>query len=284
MQAFGYNERKQRGTYDFPFEFHHIDEHHPHYTMPYHWHMEYEIIRILSGTFILTADDEQIQANKGDILFLRGGTLHSGVPLHCVYECIVFDLHCLSRQNESCQKIVQKIIDGSFLPYRHFPAKYTDIHTPVWNLFQSMATKSLGHQLITVGEMLHFIGIIQEQHYYFEPDTLPKSTGNYKHVIQLKKVLEFMETTYDTPVTLSMLASCVDMSPKYFCRFFHQMTHRTPMDYLNYYRIEHACHFLLSSDNSITEVAFSCGFNDLSYFIKTFRKYKGVTPGRYLKN
>ena len=71
------------------------------------------------------------------------------------------------------------------------------------------------------------------------------------------------------------------MTPKYFCRFFLEMTHRTPIDYLNYQRIEHACYQLVTTDASITDIAYSCGFNDLSYFIKTFKKYKGITPGKY---
>ena len=53
------------------------------------------------------------------------------------------------------------------------------------------------------------------------------------------------------------------------------------MDYLNYQRIEHACYALSTGDAAVTDVAYACGFNDLSYFIKTFRKYKGVTPGQY---
>ena len=49
MQIIDQNEDRPRGTYEFPFEFHHIDQNHPRYVMSYHWHVEYEIIRILSG-------------------------------------------------------------------------------------------------------------------------------------------------------------------------------------------------------------------------------------------
>ena len=44
------NEDRPRGTYEFPFEFHHIGQNHPRYVMSYHWHVEYEIIRILKGS------------------------------------------------------------------------------------------------------------------------------------------------------------------------------------------------------------------------------------------
>lgn len=74
------------------------------------------------------------------------------------------------------------------------------------------------------------------------------------------------------------------MSPKYFCRIFRTVIHRTPIDYLNYYRIEKACYLLETEDLSITEVAYHCGFNDSSYFIRCFKKYKQITPTKYLKN
>ena len=57
--------------------------------------------------------------------------------------------------------------------------------------------------------------------------------------------------------------------------------HRSPIDYLNYYRIECAAHFLATTDMNVAEVAVHCGFADSSAFIKQFRKYKGTTPKQY---
>ena len=62
------NEDRLRGTYDFPFEFHHIDQSHPRYVMSYHWHVEYEIIRILEGSLTVTLDEKSFTAPVGDII------------------------------------------------------------------------------------------------------------------------------------------------------------------------------------------------------------------------
>lgn len=62
------NEDRLRGTYDFPFEFHHIDHNHPRYVMSYHWHVEYEIIRILDGSLTVTLDEKSFTATAGDII------------------------------------------------------------------------------------------------------------------------------------------------------------------------------------------------------------------------
>ena len=83
---------------------------------------------------------------------------------------------------------------------------------------------------------------------------------------------------------LNELSRIAGMSPKYFCSYFHSIIHRTPIDYLNYYRIERACSELSTSDLTLTEVAYRCGFSDVCYFIKTFKRYKGITPRRYRLN
>ena len=57
--------------------------------------------------------------------------------------------------------------------------------------------------------------------------------------------------------------------------------HRSPIDYVNYYRIECASSMLASSDMTVAEIAQHCGYNDSSFFIKQFRRYKGTTPRRY---
>ena len=73
------------------------------------------------------------------------------------------------------------------------------------------------------------------------------------------------------------------MNANYFCRAFKEFTGMTPVEYLNFYRIESACEQISKMEENITNIAFLCGFNDFSYFIKVFKKFKGVTPSKYAK-
>ena len=139
-----------------------------------------------------------------------------------------------------------------------------------------------GYELTVLGQFYHFFGIVFGKHYYLE--NVQKARKDYKRILQLKQVLEFIEHNYASPLTLQELSASVSMSPKYFCRFFSEMTHQTPMDYLNRQRIEQSCYELSTTDDSITEIAYRNGFNDLSYFIRTFKKYKGITPGKYKRS
>ena len=282
MQIIDQNEDRPRGTYEFPFEFHHIDQSHPRYVMSYHWHVEYEIIRILTGEFTVTLDEKSFKAVQGDVIFVHSGILHSGIPVNCVYQCIVFDMNVFLKLNSVCADYIQKIVHQDILIFHHFDQRYPAVLSAVNSLFQSMDEKKPGYELSVIGQFYHFFGIVFGNHYYL--DSQPKARRDYKRILQLKQVVEFIEKNYASPLTLGQLSDSVSMSPKYFCRFFSDMTHQTPMDYLNRQRIEQACYQLSTTDDSITDIAYRNGFNDLSYFIRTFKKYKGTTPGKYKKS
>ncbi len=281
MHYINYRENRQRGTVDFPIEFHHVSENHPQYNMPIHWHVEYEIIRVIEGELSLILDEQEYIISKGCAQFIPAGSVHEGTPRdNCIYECVVFDMNMLINKSDSCCKLIHKITNHELELQLNFSNNCNNIHKIINLLFDAMASKNIGYELIVQGSLYQFLGEIFDKKYFSE--TPVQTPRDLKRIVQLKQALEFIEASYASPITLQEISNCVNMSPKYFCRFFQEMTHRTPFDYLNYYRIERACYQLLTTNQTITEVAYSCGFNDLSYFIKTFKKYKGITPKKYL--
>ncbi|MGL4913163.1 MAG: AraC family transcriptional regulator [Romboutsia sp.] len=281
MKYFDYKENKQHGTFDFPIEFYHVTPNHPRYNMPYHWHTECEIIRILEGEFSLTISDKVVTAQKGDIIFVHDTILHGGNPKNCIYECIVFDIKLLLKQNNACTKQIQDIINHNKLIEPLLSNNNKDLATCCKYLFKSMKIKDIGYEFIAQGSLYYLIGIILKNDLYVKKDKYTKRTQ--ERALNFKRVLSLIENEYSNPLTLEDLSRACGMTPKYFCRFFAEMTNKTPIEYLNYYRIESACEQLLTTDYSITEIALNCGFNDVSYFIKTFKKHKELTPKQYLK-
>lgn len=279
MHYINYHENKKRGSLDFPIEYYFIDQEHLRYSMPFHWHIEYEIIRILEGSFTVSLDKNELTANKGDIIFITDGTLHAGVPHDCIYECIVFDMNLLLKNHGIYQKLIQTILNHRITINSYIPKSNKKCHQIIWDLFDSMAKQRNGYQLTTLGTLYHFLGTVYEQKLYHTETT--QTSRDYNRIMHLKQVLELMETSYTSALTLEQLSQSAGMSPKYFCRFFHEMTHQSPINYLNNYRIEQSCYQLLTTNLPITEVALNSGFNDLSYYIKMFKRYKGMTPNKY---
>ena len=74
------------------------------------------------------------------------------------------------------------------------------------------------------------------------------------------------------------------MNDQYFCRFFKKSIGRSPMVYINEFRIRQAMHFLEDTDESVTEVAMECGYNNLGNFLREFHRQTGTTPLKYRKN
>ena len=280
MKYIDYKEHRSQGTFNFPIAFYHQTPLSPRYHMTYHWHTHYEIIHILSGTFTLTLNDSTMTYPAGSVVFISGGTLHGGVPSDCVYDCIVFDLGILLKDNHACAKTIHDIMDHK-IQVNPYLSDCSDSILPIVDaLSATLAGKRPGYEFMTQGFLFQLLGTILEEHLYQEDSSSPAEA---ERLTAIKNVLAYISDNYYNDITLDSLARIAGMNPKYFCKYFRSMTERTPIDYLNFYRIECACEMLSTKDISIKEVAISCGFNDESYFIRTFHKYKGITPKQFTK-
>ena len=104
MRYLAAHERAARGTFDFPIELYHVDISHPRYEMPFHWHMEAELLFVLEGELALSVEGTEYAAHPGDCFFLPGGAIHGGSPDHCVYECLVFDMDRFLPDSAVCRR------------------------------------------------------------------------------------------------------------------------------------------------------------------------------------
>ena len=278
MKYIDYIERKQQGAFNFPIAFYHQTPQSPRYLMQYHWHTQYELIHIISGSFELHLEKESQLYQAGDVLFIPGGTLHGGTPHNCTYECVVFDLQIIMKDNHACSKFVRDIMTHKICIHTHLSKKCDDIRPLIMKLCDSLASKESGFEFMVQGYLYHLFGIILNQKLY-KKEEIDRTSA--ERITSIKNVLAYIAENYQHSISLDTLSKIAGMNPKYFCRYFRSITSRTPIDYLNYYRIECACEMLSTKDISIKEVAISCGFNDESYFIKTFHKYKGTTPKQF---
>lgn len=278
MHYLDYNEPVQHGTEDFPIAYYRVDEHHSRYNMPFHWHRELEIIRILDGTMRFYLDDTELIAQAGDVVFINEGVIHGGEPEQCVYECAVFDLAPLLMHTDTCRQYIRQISRHQIRVREHFTKEDRSFVRVAGHLFRALRKQAPGSELVTMGSLYELFGIIFQKQYYTAVENAGRSQ---RKMAALKPVLEYIDASYAGHITLEDLSRIAGMSPKYFCRYFQAVIHRTPVDYLNYYRIERACFLFSTTEDSVTDIAYRCGFNDSSYFVRTFKKYKGLTPKQY---
>ena len=270
MQKIDYLDKKQHGSAEFPVEYYYVDRNHPRYRMAFHWHNEWELLRVTEGELLLTLDEEQHLIKKGDIVLLPGETLHGGEPIDCVYECLVFDLYGLFGKTEAVKTHLRPFFRMDFVPSRFF----TEEDIAAANVLDVFANPSESPclSLEALSAIANFFSwLIKSGHYQ-------KASNESRWSSRIKPVLEYIEVHYNEDLSLDILSCVIGMNARYFCKVFYSLTHTTPMNYVNSYRIEQATYLLESTDLTITQIATDCGFWESGYFTKVFKKYKGTTP------
>ncbi|MCM1284894.1 MAG: AraC family transcriptional regulator [Acetobacter sp.] len=273
------HEDKKRGTFDFPIELYYVDSSYPRYQMPLHWHLEYELILVLSGSLHLSIGGKQYLLEEGDSAWISDGAIHGGEPENCVYECVVFDLAALIRDTPLCTKSAKEFLTHSN-SYSGKLKKGSICAQLADKIFEAMEKEQNGYEWVTIGLLWQLMGNMLKNNNIVGSDY----NQSRQQITKLKTVLAYIRDNYEAQITLEELAQLAGMSPRYFCRAFSAMTGKTPIAYLNYYRIECAGEFLKLTDKTITEIAISCGFSDMSYFSKQFKRYKNLTPSQYRKS
>lgn len=266
-----------RGTFGFPIQLYYVDSNHPQYEMPFHWHMECELILVLSGKLNLTVNGTPYVLQKGQSAFIPGEFIHGGTPESCIYECVVFDIERFLAQSPQCVEEYNLSLDSGNTAEMIFDNS-SKCGKIIDELFVNMEKESASYTFVTTGLLWQFVGELLKQKTECGADD---SASVYRKNKQIKRVLTKIRNDYSKPLTLDDLAKVAHLNSQYFCRAFKEVTGRSPIDYLNYYRIECAAEQLRLPDLSVTEIALSCGFNDLSYFNRMFKRRKNMTPTEY---
>lgn len=261
-------------------------------VLDYHWHDESEFIYLVDGNVIFYVDAIPIRLQPGEALFIKSGQIHSG-RMECAGRCkfysIVFNLAMLDCEflGESRDAYINPLIAKRYsLPKIYRPAddrygKY--VIDELCSIIGSYFDQSPAYELNIVSSLYLIISRIVEYGTLELETRIPGEWEGYKKE-RFKHVLEYIHTNYKRRISVDDMARQVSLSPFHFSRFFKSISGKTPVEYLNEYRIDQASHLLLSFNDKIMDIAFDCGFLNFSYFIKLFRKYKGCTPSDYRKS
>ena len=103
-----------------------------------------------------------------------------------------------------------------------------------------------------------------------------------KDMGRIERIYHYIEENYQQKVDVNQAAQLSNLTTAAFCRYFKKITRMTFTEFLNQYRITQAKKLLLQQ-HTITEACYGSGFDNLSYFNKTFRKLAGENPSAFRK-
>lgn len=119
---------------------------------------------------------------------------------------------------------------------------------------------------------------------FLEVVARPHGATTHASARDRKRAIEaalWIDDQANQPIDLESAAARAELSPFHFLRAFRQVLGVTPHQYLIRARLRRAARLLGDEERPITDVAYACGFGDLSNFVRTFHRAAGVSPGRF---
>ena len=283
-----YQETQVHGTHGFPYIVYPGIL--PEYIsgIPHHWHEEMEIIYVTKGSLIVSVRNTEYILSQGDIVLVHPQAIHS-IRQHeehsALYYNILFRLSMLeSAGDDTCR---DKYLDPIYRRDRIMPEHLTKAH-PLHQEIEPLIQKLLidPHHQRFHDELLIKARVFEMLYSIYPYCEAADQSSVYEDIIyeKLKRSLTYLEEHYADDVTVKEIASVSNYSESHFSKLFKQLTGESFTQYLKHYRLEMAADRIRTEKTKISEIAMACGFDNLSYFSRSFYERFHATPSEYRKN
>lgn len=288
-------EERQHGNLSFPCAFYQAaHEANPPglpFTVKHHWHEPIEIIYLEQDSYQIDINMTITHLKSPCFCFINSGELHAIASDSDQYleQAVVFSPELLTfaapdpTQEQFLLPLAEhKLSFPSFLGPDH-PA-FSEVQQEFFRIRSIFFRENRFHsdqftienpisQLRLKASLLNIIGTLAEHALLTsnEPVRNPR-------VELLKTVISYIRQNYQQPLSLGELAALAAMNEQYFCRFFKKALGKTPVSYINSFRIQHAATLLCTTELPVTEICLESGFNNLGHFMKEFKKATRFTP------
>lgn len=253
-------------------------------TYETHYHSAFEIIYMCDGDAIVRTSDRDSILKAGDIVFISPYITHQVKFTRPSKQFILMiDVSTLSDFN--LENII-KIPANSIPIFRQEDSLYESVANPIIDMINSYFTYEPFWELSVFASFLNLTVEFSKAYTAAQSPgsvkeaSMPSPSNNKEHYYKFTELMQYIDDNFAEPLTLDFISSHVGFSKYHFIRLFKEYTGSTFYDYLTNKRIQHA-QYLLSSDMGITDIAFSCGFNNQTSFCRSFKNIVGCPPTEY---
>lgn len=253
------------------------------FDFPLHTHEEYELNLVLnaSGAKRVVGDHMEL-IEKTELVFVGPNLPHAWFTENCTSKNI----------HEVTIQFHRDLLDDKFLQKKqlsHLRAMFEKSGNGL--KFSGETIDRISPRIIALvkktgfDSVLELLSILHDLSISRDIRTL--STGAYQQVHvsynsrRIEKVMEYLNRNFNKDITLNDAARLTSMTQVSFSRFFKAKTGHTFIDTLNEIRLGNATRLLMETTHGIAEIAYLCGFNNISNFNRIFKKRKGSTPKEF---
>ena len=279
-------ENRVHGDIMFPLVTYHMECDSKADILDCHWHDEFEFLLVTGGRAVFQIGTRYYNVSEGQAIVIPSGEIHAGFHYdnsHCNYSAVVFNLNFLSSSTYDViqNKYISPLQKNLYMLPAYIKGESEwekEIIYELNRIFAAAGTKRDAYEMLIKSSLYRIFSILL-------PNCDPKVPAGKREASSdkmenIKRALEYIHKNFDRKIRLNDLARLSNMSEGHFCRFFKKLVRKTPVEYINYYRVNRAAKLLQNEDAKVIEIAMDVGFDSFSYFISMFKRYMKCTPSQ----
>ena len=264
-----------------------IDEEIPHFTVPWHFHPEIEILFVIKSVGTVYIGDGINRFTEGEISIIgeniphwwksdpvyleQAGTLNTKA-LVIQFSKDIFSSNFINLPEMAA---IKSLIERSQRGIRFLGKTREELGKQVKKMFRTDGIDRLTELILLLNKMA------TTTEYRYHSSVGYSELANSYDFYRFNKVQEYIIRNFNQTVKLEDVAKTVGMSPTAFCRYFKKHTKKTFVEFLTEFKIGQACKFLTEENMTVSRACFESGFNNLSHFNEKFKKIVHLTPTEY---
>lgn len=253
-----------------------------------HWHEELEAGIVTEGAAIISIGSEKHLLKAGEGFFINTGVLHDAWPAEgssCRIHSMVFHPRLVGGNTDSVfhRRYLRPLLEDPTLEWVRFQpeeasaSQALEALAAVWNACRD---EEPGYEF-TVRSALS--SLLWQVYSLQSAGDRTVSTKALRDARRIKQMLTYIHEHFGSELSIRAIAASATVSESECLRCFRTAIGTTPIQYLRQHRLRQAAMQLLSSQDKISDIAERCGFQDMSYFTKSFREAEGCSPTEYRK-
>ena len=248
------------------------------------FHEEIEIKYFYEGVSTLIIDKDIIVANPGDITIVNPFEIHANVDIgrsNAKYLSIILNLDFLKELNPNGLDLRKAFVSSGKKLYNHI-VNNQRLQSIILQVNEEIKGEKENYRLVVYALITELFALLLRD-YVNNEKVLYKAEKYTKRADLISPALTKIFEDFNKKITVKELADLCSVSEYHFLRTFKKETGFTVIQYIINYRISLAETLLKTTNNTIEEIAYACGFEDVSYFYRCYKKIKGVSPKKSRK-
>ena len=259
--------------------------------IPWHWHDEFELVCVQSGTLIVGTSDGSFELQPGECAFLNSGILHmlkTQSDLDCEFFSVRFYGKLLFPDATAsiATQYMHPLLVSPELRYIHLNSDTpltSRMIQQVKQIIQIYYMNQPGSELMLLSKLYALWSALND---YLQqtPSVSPLSSLTISDYDRVNTAIHYIAEHYAEPLTLEDIANIIHVSKSECCRCFKRVVSLSPIEFLIQYRVMEAIRKMQTKEavaKSISQLSASVGFNNASYFNKQFKRHTNFTPVEY---